>query len=180
MSLLYIDSRGVDKRMDLAKCLATNKPMSRHPPVCYLTLQQGVNSFDLEVTGRPFEGDGFEVYHAQEWDATLLELAAGTKTVRHPQQVVAWHLKQLWGGFSEAERWPFWAQAQADAGGERWLFGGRLAQELWGTPRSPSKRYHVDGHFVSVVPPHMETLTWFSWVPPSIFVRVRARARARA
>ena len=176
MSLLYVDSRGVDERVDLAECLATNKPRSNHPPVCYLTLQQGVNSFDLEVTGRPFEGDGFEVYRAQEWDATLLEHS----TVRHPQQVVAQVLKWLWGGFSEAERRPFWAQAQADAGGERWLFGGWLAQELWGTPRSPSKRYHVDGHFVSVVAPHMETLTWFSWVPPSIFVRVRARARARA
>ena len=161
MSLLYVDSRGVDERVDLAECLATNKPRSNHPPVCYLTLPQGVNSFDLEVTGRPFEGDGFEVYRAQEWDAALLELADGTKTVRHPQQVAARHLKQLWGGFSEAERRPFWAQAQADAAGERWLFGGRLAQELRGTPRL-SKRYRVDGHFVSAVAPHTETLTWFS------------------
>ena len=120
VSLLYVDSRGVDERVDLAECLATNKPRSNHPPVCYLTLPQGVNSFDLEVTGRPFEGDGFEVYRAQEWDAALLELAAGTKTVRHPQQVAARHLKLLWGGFSEAERRPFWAQAQVDAGGERW------------------------------------------------------------
>jgi len=38
MSLLYVDSRGVDKRVDLAECLATNKPRSNHPPVCYLTL----------------------------------------------------------------------------------------------------------------------------------------------
>ena len=50
MSLLYVDSRGVDERVDLAECLATNKPRSNHPPVCYLTLPQGVNSFDLEVT----------------------------------------------------------------------------------------------------------------------------------
>lgn len=161
MSLLYVDSRGVDERVDLAECLATNKPRSKHPPVCYLTLPQGVNSFDLEVTGGPFEGDGFEVYRAQEWDAALLELAAGTKTIRHPQQVAARHLKLLWGGFSEAERRPFWAQAQADAAGERWLFGGRLAQELRGTPRL-SKRHRVDGHFVSAVAPHTETLTWFS------------------
>ena len=161
MSLLYVDSRGVDERVDLAECLATNKPRSKHPPVCYLTLPQGVNSFDLEVTGGPFEGDGFEVYRAQEWDAALLELAAGTKTIRHHQQVAAQHLKLLWGGFSEAERRPFWAQAQVDAGGERWLFGGRLAQELRGTPRL-SKRYRVDGHFVSAVAPHTETLAWFS------------------
>ena len=69
MSLLYVDSRGVDERVDLAECLATNKPRSKHPPVCYLTLPQGVNSFDLEVTGRPFESDGFEVYRAHDQNA---------------------------------------------------------------------------------------------------------------
>ncbi len=57
MSLLYVDSRGVDERVDLAECLATNQPGSNHPPVCYLALPQGVNSFDLEVTGRPFKGE---------------------------------------------------------------------------------------------------------------------------
>ena len=103
------------------------------------------------------EGDGFEVYRAQEWEPALLE----HPTVRHPQQVAAKHLKRLWDRFSEVEKQPFWAQAQADAGGERWLFGGRLAQELRGTPRL-SKRYRVDGHFVSAVAPHTEMLMWFS------------------
>jgi hypothetical protein len=89
------------------------------------------------------------------------ENRAGTALLepRHPQQVVAQVLKQLGGGFSEPERRPFLAQAQVDAEGERWLFGGRLAQKLRGTRRSPGKRYRVDGHFVSAVAPHMEVLT---------------------